>query len=124
MLSWEKVWSPLFLSAHLKEVRDVFYRETVIIFKMAPMKACAAIDENIKHTLYYKIHKEHHADEVGKTPNDAPNDTAYKRWSCHSGFKLLCKLCRTSPPAAMGADLPFLGMLAMRTRWMAGAAAH
>ena len=29
------------------------------------------------------------------------DDTAYKRWSCHSGFKLLCKLCRTSPP--MGA---------------------
>ena len=25
----------------------------------------------------------------------APNDTAYKRWSCHSGLKLLCKLCRT-----------------------------
>ena len=21
----------------------------------------------------------------------APNDTAYKRWSCHSGLKLLCK---------------------------------
>ena len=33
----------------------------------------------------------------------APNDTAYKRWSCHSGFKLLCKLCRTSPPPAVGA---------------------
>ena len=33
----------------------------------------------------------------------APNDTAYKRWSSHSGFKLLCKLCRTSPPPAMGA---------------------
>ena len=32
-----------------------------------------------------------------------PNDTAYKRWSCHSGFKLLCKLCRTSPPPALGA---------------------
>ena len=32
----------------------------------------------------------------------APNDTAYKRWSCHSRLKLLCKLCRTSPP-----DLPF-----------------
>ena len=28
----------------------------------------------------------------------APNDTAYKRWSCHSGLKLLCKLCRTFPP--------------------------
>ena len=36
-------------------------------------------------------------------PHLAPNDTAYKRWSCHSGFKLLCKLCRTSPPPAMGA---------------------
>ena len=33
----------------------------------------------------------------------APNDTPYKRWSCHSGLKLLCKLCRTSPPPAMGA---------------------
>ena len=27
----------------------------------------------------------------------APNDTAYKRWSCHSELKMLCKLCRTSP---------------------------
>ena len=34
----------------------------------------------------------------------APNDTAYKRWSCHSGHKLLCKLCRTLPPTAMGAQ--------------------
>ena len=33
----------------------------------------------------------------------APNDTAYKRWSCHSGLKLLCKLCRNSLPPAMGA---------------------
>ena len=33
----------------------------------------------------------------------APNDTAYKRWSCHSELKLLCKLCRTSPAPAMGA---------------------
>ena len=33
----------------------------------------------------------------------APNDTGYKRWSCHSGLKLLCKLCRTSPPPALGA---------------------
>ena len=32
-----------------------------------------------------------------------PNDTSYKRWRCHSGLKLLCKLCRTSPPPAMGA---------------------
>ena len=39
----------------------------------------------------------------------APNDTAYKRWSCHSELKLLCKLCRTSPPPAMGPDLPFFG---------------
>ena len=55
----------------------------------------------------------------------APNDTAYKRWSCHSGFKLLCKLCRTSPPPAIVARFTvFLGMPAMRTRWMAGAAAH
>ena len=43
--------------------------------------------------------------EVGKQEllQTAPNDTAYKRWSCHSGLKLLCKLCRTSPPPAMGA---------------------
>ena len=40
-----------------------------------------------------------------------PNDTAYKRCSCHSGLKLLCKLCRTSPPPAMGDRCTvFLGM--------------
>ena len=33
----------------------------------------------------------------------APNDIAYKRWSSHSELKLLYKLCRTSPPTAMGA---------------------
>ena len=42
-------------------------------------------------------------DEWDDGDTEAPNDTAYKRWSCHSGFKLLCKLCRTSPPPAMGA---------------------
>ena len=35
----------------------------------------------------------------------APNDTAYKRWSCHSGFKLLCKLCRTSPAPSNGGPI-------------------
>ena len=55
----------------------------------------------------------------------APNDTAYKRWNCHSGLKLLCKLCRTSSPPALGARFTvFWGMPAMRTRWMAGAVAH
>ena len=33
--------------------------------------------------------------------HEAPNDTAYKRGSCHSGLKLLCKLCRPSPSPAM-----------------------
>ena len=40
--------------------------------------------------------------------NEIPNDTAYKRWSCHSGLKLLCKLCRP-PPQQWGPDLPFFG---------------
>ena len=39
----------------------------------------------------------------------APYDPAYMRWSCHSALKLLCKLCRTSPPPAMGSDLSFFG---------------
>ena len=33
----------------------------------------------------------------------APNDTSYLRWSCHSGHKLLCKLCRTFRPQQCGA---------------------
>ena len=61
----------------------------------------------------------------GEVVEEAPNDTAYKWWSCHSRQELLCKLCRTLPPPAMGARFTvFLGMPAMRTRWMAGAAAH
>ena len=58
-------------------------------------------------------------DDRGGMPVMAPNDTAYKRWSCHSGLKLLCKLCQTSPPIYC-----FLGMPAMRTRWMAVSDAH
>ena len=48
----------------------------------------------------------------------APNDTTYKRWSCHSGLKLLCKLCRTSLPPAMGAR--FTVFWACRPRGPAG----
>ena len=36
-----------------------------------------------------------------------------------------CANCVEPPrPQQWGSDLPFLGMPAMRTRWMAGAAAH
>ena len=54
----------------------------------------------------------------------APNDTAYKWWSCHSGHRPLCKLCQTFPPQQWGPDLQFLGKPAIRTRWMSGAAPH
>ena len=58
-------------------------------------------------------------------PTNGGAVTAYKRWSCHSGLKLQCKLCRTFPPPAMGGPIyRFWGMPAMRTRWMAGAAVH
>ena len=51
----------------------------------------------------------------------APNDTAYKRWSCHSGHKIL-----SNQPAPIngGPIYHFWGKPAMRTRWMAGAASH
>ena len=39
----------------------------------------------------------------------APNDTAYKRWSCHIGLKLLCKLCGTSRPNNGGPIYCFFG---------------
>ena len=46
---------------------------------------------------------------VDEARDMAPNDTAYKRWSYHSGLKLLCKLCRTSPPSTMGARVTVFG---------------
>ena len=51
---------------------------------------------NVNKTYYLVFHRARI-----KIDNDtsirmwASNDTAYKRWSCHSGLKLLCKLCRT-----------------------------
>ena len=39
----------------------------------------------------------------------APNDTAYKRGSCHSKQKLLCKLCQTFPLPAMAARFTVFG---------------
>ena len=42
----------------------------------------------------------------------------YKQLSCHSGYKLLCKLCQPSRPQQWGPDLQFLGKPAMLTRVM------
>ena len=40
---------------------------------------------------------------TGEVHPVAPNDTAYKRWSCHSGLELRYKLCRTFPSPTMRA---------------------
>ena len=50
-------------------------------------------------------------DDNGKDQliDEAPNDTSYKRWICHSGLKLLCKLCRTFPSPAMGLRFTIFG---------------
>ena len=46
--------------------------------------------------------------------------TVYKRWSCYSGHKLLCKLCQTFPPPAMVARFTVFcgpsGWLALLTK--------
>ena len=65
-----------------KLVRLLFMDLPYIDIKHIPLILCEAMNE--------------------LTP-DAPTDTAYKRWSCHSGRRLLCKLCRTFPPPTMGA---------------------
>ena len=58
-------------------------------------------------------------------PLVAPDNTAYKWWSCPSGLaKLLCKLCQNILPYVMGADLAFFPKPVMRTHWMTGAAPH
>ena len=76
-------------------------------------------DEKILRTILLKAASHHiptGRHRLHEEPVPAPNDTAYKRWSCHSGLKLLCKLCRTSPPPAMGARFTvFWGMPGMRT---------
>ena len=61
---------------------------------------------------------------VGKSPLELINlakkrDGLQTAQPTSSGSKPLCKLCRTSRPIYR-----FLGMPAMRTRWMAGAVAH
>ena len=52
----------------------------------------------------------------------APNDTAYKlsQW-----FQAAVQIVSNLPALSNGGPIfRFLGMTAMRTRWMAGAAAH
>ena len=44
------------------------------------------------------------SDASGDHMMEAPNDTAYKRWSCHSGLKLCVEPPR---PQQWGPDLPF-----------------
>ena len=47
--------------------------------------------------------------EDERDDHTVPNDTAYKQWNCHSGYKLLCKLCRTFPPPAKWARFTVFG---------------
>ena len=101
---------------HYKSLCHVMKNVNKHIFYVEPILKviCCLANANVVLCNYAGI-------QVTTQPT-APNDTAYKRWSCHSGLKLLCKLCRTSPPPAMRAR--FTVFLGMRTRWMAGAAAH
>ena len=46
-------------------------------------------------------------EQRGGTLLKAANDTVHNWWSCRSGHKLLCKLCRTFPPPAIGARFTF-----------------
>ena len=57
--------------------------------------------DNSRVTLKIDDAEEENIDEV-------PNDTVYKRWSCHSEHKLLCKLCRIISPPAMVAPFTVL----------------
>ena len=52
-----------------------------------------------------RVRSEDFSDIIRMRKNDgddavkpAPNDTDYKRWSSHSGYKLLYKLCRNLSP--------------------------
>ena len=59
----------------------------------------------------------HDYDVLDKDKLWSPNDTAYKRWSCHSGCKLLCKLCRNLPPPEMGARFTGFGQSGPMDDW-------
>ena len=54
----------------------------------------------------------------------APNDTAYTRWSCHSGLANHVQIVATPPSPSNGGPITVLGNLAIRSRWMAGNAPH
>ena len=86
------------VAADIDEVRDV-------ILALIPRLHTALVKRECEGcTIYHPSQTQHQClDPVDEETTKAPNDTAYKRWSCHSGFKLLCKLCRTSPAPAMGA---------------------
>ena len=62
-----------------------------------------------EYTTQFQRHISEHMEGINTIDNvEAPNDTAYKRCSCHSRLQLMCKLCRTSPQQ-WGPDLPFFG---------------
>ena len=51
----------------------------------------------VNYRLKWKV-----SDRDDYSDDEAPNDTTYKRWRCHCGYKPWCKLCRNLPPPAMG----------------------
>ena len=110
---------------HMRNKEDsrslkVEWNRTAIENTPHPKYLCVTLDR----TLSYKERIHNIMMKGGHHATMAPNDTAYKRWSCHSGaqaedVQIVSNLPR--PPAMGGPIYSFLGM---RTRWMAGAAAH
>ena len=55
----------------------------------------------------------------------APNDTAYTRWSCHSGLANLVQIVSTPPAPSNGAPITvFFGQAGHAAHWIAGNAPH
>ena len=86
----------------LKQCSDSYLEPSTLLINLSISRGI--VPDKLKIARFIPISKGEDEQLV-----QAPNDTAYKRWSCHSGFKLLCKLCRTSPPTAVGARFTIFG---------------
>ena len=63
-------------------------------------------------------------DALNDLLSKAPNDTPTRSGDVTADSSCYENCVELSRPQEWGPDLPFLGMPAMRTQWMAGAAAH
>ena len=90
-------YNVVILRASLRAYWMFQYTGYILIVAQVGTPRCSIVDDRSSTRLLRQVVSFCCLDVPAKALRIVPNNTAYKRCSCHGGYKLLRKLCRNLP---------------------------